>query len=260
MLFHRATRRAIDALPARAPADAQVYFFTRSGYSGLPGLGAYENATLPGDEPTDWSRSAGLAAQAPDMLNRGDRRRVRLRHGHRRLLRRRAARRPRRSCSCAGRSGRRSRRSSACTARSGAGTHVPWTYDAETVRIYRRLSRAAHSRARPLILAPVAARRAHGLAAARPLWLAVPGRPRRGSPGPGVAARPERAGRAGRDGARALASGLLPARVLGRAGDRARRSSGPGSRRVAAPLGRLPYFFRCGTRPFAASGASASDS
>ncbi len=39
-----------------------------------------------------------------------------------------------------------------------------------------------------------------------------------------------------------------------------RRLSGPGSRRVAAPLGRLPYFFRCGTRPFAASGASASDS
>jgi alpha-glucosidase len=35
-----------------------------------------------------------------------------------------------------------------------------------------------------------------------------------------------------------------------------RRLSGPATRRVAAPLARLPYFFRCGTRPFAATRAS----
>ena len=70
VLFHRATRRAIDAYRRAHPRHGDVFFYTRSGYSGLPGSVAYESATWPGDETTDLSRSAGLASQAPDMLNR----------------------------------------------------------------------------------------------------------------------------------------------------------------------------------------------
>ena len=51
-------------------------------------------------------------------------------------------RRPR-SCSSAGPSGRRCRRSSACTASVAAGTHTPWSYDDETVAIYKQLSQPA---------------------------------------------------------------------------------------------------------------------
>ena len=73
-----------------------------------PGSAAYESAQLPGRRDDRLDRSSGLASLTTDMLNRGDRRRVRLHHRHRRLLRRRPVRsRRRRSSSCAGPSGRR---------------------------------------------------------------------------------------------------------------------------------------------------------
>src|SRR5205807_5272441 len=60
-LYHAATRQAVGN---------DVFFFTRSGYSGTPGSAADEGANFPGDETTDWPQSAGLASQTRDMLSR----------------------------------------------------------------------------------------------------------------------------------------------------------------------------------------------
>jgi sulfoquinovosidase len=248
VLFHRATRQAIDSYRARHPRHGDVYFFTRSGYSGLPGSVAYENATWPGDEPTDWSRSAGLAAQAPDMLNRG----IAGAYGFgtdiggyfdvgrtpttKELFLRWAE-------------------WAALTpifrlhGSVAAGTHVPWRYDAQTVRIYRRLSRL-HVAAAPLIarLWRVAART--GTPIARPLWLAAPGDRRAARQdqewllGPNVLVAPVVA-----QGARARTV-YFPRGCWVSPGT-GRRLSGGRSARVAAPLDTLLYFVRCGTEPFA---------
>ena len=86
-------RRAVDAYRRAHPAR-RVFFFTRAGYTGRPGSAAYENANFPGDETTDWSRSAGLAVADARHAQPRHRRRVRLRDRHRRLLRRRPYRRP----------------------------------------------------------------------------------------------------------------------------------------------------------------------
>lgn len=255
VLFHRATRRAIDSYRADHPRRGEAYFFTRSGYSGLPGSVRYENATWPGDEPTDWSRSAGLAAQAPDMLNRG----IGGAYGFgtdiggyfdvgrtpttKELFLRWAE-------------------WAALTpifrlhGSVAAGTHTPWSYDAETVRIYRRLSQL-HEAAAPLIARLWRRAARTGMPIARPLWLALPG--------DRAAARQDQEWMLGPDVlvAPVVDEGARSRRVYLPRGcwvepETGRRLSGPGSRRVAAPLGRLPYFFRCGTRPFAASRASSS--
>jgi sulfoquinovosidase len=253
VLFHRATRHAIDSYLAAHPRHGDVYFFTRSGYSGLPGSVRYENATWPGDEPTDWSRSAGLAAQAPDMLNRG----IAGAYGFgtdiggyfdvgrtpttKELFLRWAE-------------------WAALTpifrlhGSVAAGTHTPWTYDAETVRVYRRLSRL-HIAAAPLIARLWRHAARTGMPIARPLWLAVPGdrsaarQDQEWMLGPHVLVAP-----VVKEGARSRTV-YLP-RGCWVEPETGRRLSGPATRRVAAPLGRLPYFFRCGTRPFAASKAS----
>ena len=213
VLFHRATRRAIDAFLADHPRRGQPYFFTRAGYSGTPGSVAYENATWPGDEPTDWSRSAGLAAQATDMLNRG----IAGAYGFgtdiggyfdvggsptsKELFLRWAE-------------------WAALTpifrlhGSVAAGTHTPWSYDSQTVRIYRRLSRL-HIAALPLVARLWRRAARTGMPIARPLWLAVPGDP--------VAARQDQEWMLGHDvlvapvvvsGARARRV-VLPSRMLG---------------------------------------------
>jgi alpha-glucosidase (family GH31 glycosyl hydrolase) len=257
VLFHRATRQAIERWRARHPGHGEVYFFTRAGYSGLPGSVAYENATWPGDEPTDWSRSAGLAAQAPDMLNRG----IAGAYGFgtdiggyfdvgrtpttKELFLRWAE-------------------WAALTpifrlhGSVAAGTHTPWSYDRQTVRIYRRLSRL-HVAAAPLIarLWRVAART--GMPIARPLWLAAPGDRRAARQdqewllGPSVLVAPVVT-----EGARARRVHFP--RGCWVAPESGRRFRGPRSARVPAPLGTLPYFFRCGTRPFSAAPRRASGS
>jgi alpha-glucosidase (family GH31 glycosyl hydrolase) len=69
ILYHRATRQAIDSFESHHP-HRHIFSFTRSGYSGTPGSAAYEGGNFPGDETTDWTRASGLASQTPDMLNR----------------------------------------------------------------------------------------------------------------------------------------------------------------------------------------------
>jgi alpha-glucosidase (family GH31 glycosyl hydrolase) len=247
VLFHRATREAIDSYLAAHPRRGEPYFFTRAGYSGTPGSVAYENATWPGDEPTDWSRSAGLAAQAPDMLNRG----IAGAYGFgtdiggyfdvgrtpttKELFLRWAE-------------------WAALTpifrlhGSVAAGTHAPWTYDRQTVRIYRRLSRL-HIAASPLIAKLWQRAARTGMPIARPLWLAAPGDP--------AAARQDQEWMLGRNVlvAPVVEAGARSRRVYlprgcWRSPETGRRLTGPGYRRVSAPLDQLPYFFRCGTRPF----------
>ena len=161
-----------------------------------------------------------------------------------------------RSCSCAGPSGRRCRRSSASTARSAPGTHTPWSYDArDRARSTTRSSRL-HLRARPLILrlwrearadrhpadAAAVARRTRRPRAPRAQdqeWLL----------GADVLVAPVVT--RGRD----VAQRLLPARLLAPPGD-GRALRRPARATVAAALDQLPYFFRCGTAPFAAADGS----
>ncbi len=69
VLQHQATRAAVDAYVKLHPGR-EIYFFTRSGYTGRPGAAAYENATFPGDELAEFDPGAGLASIIPDMLNR----------------------------------------------------------------------------------------------------------------------------------------------------------------------------------------------
>ncbi len=69
VLFQRLTREIVEQFEAGHPGR-KILFFTRSGYSGEPGSAPFTNFNFPGDETTDWTHAGGLAAQAPDMLNR----------------------------------------------------------------------------------------------------------------------------------------------------------------------------------------------
>jgi alpha-glucosidase (family GH31 glycosyl hydrolase) len=131
---------------------------------------------------------------------------------------------------------------------AGSGTHAPWTFDAETVRVYRAIS-DLHDRAAPYIRRLWRNATRAGVPPTRPLWLAFPGD----------------AQAAKQDQEWMLGDGVLVAPVVEEgatardvyfpkgcweAGDTGDRYHGPASARVVAPLARLPYFFRCGTRPF----------
>lgn len=57
------------------------------------------------------------------------------------------------------------------------GTHTPWSYDAQTVRVYNALSRL-HLKAVPLIMSLWRQADWTGIPITRPLWLAYPHDPR----------------------------------------------------------------------------------
>ena len=174
--YMRATREEITAYE-HARSGRRLWFFNRAGISGLPGSAAYEGANFPGDEATDFGQAAGLASSAPDMLNRAiggafgfatdiggyydyttppTSKQLFLRwaewaalspvfrlHGSAR-----------------------------------AGTHTPWSYDRQTVNVYRSLSRL-HERAAPLILRLWQEGDRTGMPPTRPLWPSSPGTRRR---------------------------------------------------------------------------------
>ena len=248
ILFHRATARAVDAYRREHPSR-RIFYYTRAGYSGSA---AFEPGNFPGDETTDWTRSSGLASQTTDMLNRA----VGGAYGFttdiggyfdvgpyqattKELFARWAE----------------------WAALSpffrvhgsvAAGTHTPWSYDAETLGIYKAMA-ALHLRARPRLLALWREAERTGVPPTRPLWFEFPGDAR--------AAREEQEWMLGPDvlvapvvdeGASAV-DVYFPSGCW-EAGDTAERYSGPAGIRVQAPLARLPYFFRCGTQPFGAAG------
>jgi sulfoquinovosidase len=250
VLYDRATREAIDAYEKLHP-DRHIFFYTRAGYSGTPGDAAYENANFPGDETTDWTRSSGLASQTTDMLNRA----VGGAYGFstdiggymdvgpypattKELFLRWAE--------WAALSPMFRLHGSAL-----AGTHTPWSYDAQTVQIYERLT-ALHLEARPLILKLWRQADQTGIPITRPLWLAYPSDPQ--------AARQDQEWLLGPDVlvAPVVTEGATSRTVYFPTGcwqrpDTGARYSGPSSATVPAALDQLPYFFHCGTQPFAAS-------
>jgi sulfoquinovosidase len=250
VLYHALTRGILDRYRREHPGRS-FFWYTRAGYSGTPGSPASETSNFPGDETTDWSRSSGLASLTTDMLNRA----VGGAYGFnadiggyfdigpyqpttKELLIRWAE----------------------WSALSpifrlhgsiSAGTHTPWSYDAETVALYKRIS-ALHDRAAVYILRwwKVAART--GVPLTRPLWLAYPSDTE--------AARQDQEWLLGPDvlSAPVVTEGALSRDVYfpkgcWEAGDTGERYSGPRHATVPAPLARLPYFFRCGTQPFGPS-------
>ena len=245
ILYHRATAQAVAAYEREHPGR-HIFWFTRAGYSGSA---AYEPANFPGDETTDWSRSSGLASQTTDMLNRA----VGGAYGFttdiggyfdvgpyqattKELFIRWAE----------------------WAALSpffrvhgsvAAGTHTPWSYDLDTLRIYQAMA-ALHRRAAPLILRLWAQADRNGIPPTRPLWLEFPG--------DAAAAGQDQEWMLGHDVlvAPVVAEGATSRDVYFPAGCWAGtgiRVAGPASRTVAAPLGTLPYFTRCGVDPFAAA-------
>jgi alpha-glucosidase (family GH31 glycosyl hydrolase) len=248
-IYDRTTRHVLDAYE-RAHPGRRIFFFTRAGGLGRPGSAAYEGGNFPGDETTDWTRSSGIASVIPDMLNRA----VGGAFGF--------------STDIGGYLDLNSPattkelflRWAELTALTPffrlhgsllAGTHTPWRYDTETVRIYKRLTRL-HQRAERLILRLWHTGTRTGMPPTRPLWLAAPGDAR--------AAREDQAWMLGNDllVAPVVQQGATSRRVVlprgcwRRAGTGA-ALRGPAVRTVSATLGVLPWFTRCGTRPLASS-------
>ena len=132
-----------------------------------------------------------------------------------------------------------------------AGTHTPWSYDAQTVRVYDRLSRL-HLQAVALIMSLWRRAERTGMPVTRPLWLAYPDdrtawrQDQEWLLGPDVLVAPVVT-----PGATSM-SVYFP-RGCWRAPDHGATYRGPRARNVSAPLTRLPYFLRCGTRPFMVS-------
>lgn len=242
VLYHRATRRFLERYEREHPRRGPIYMFTRAGFTGSAGD---ENANFPGDETTNYSRASGLASLAPDMLNRavgGSFGYTTAIGGYADLL-----------------DGppddelfTRWSEWAALTPffrvhnSANAGTRRPWDFTPATYARWLALARL-HARAVQLMRRLWVAGRRTGIPPVRPLWIEYPG--------------DRRAER--QDQEWLLGSDVLVAPVVER-GAVARdvyfprgcwtgtgvRVRGPRTRRVAAPLGTLPYFLRCGTRPF----------
>jgi alpha-glucosidase (family GH31 glycosyl hydrolase) len=245
VLMHKATREAVRDFEARHP-KRRIFFYNRAGYSGSPGSARFEFANFPGDETTDWSRSSGLASLTPDMLNRG----IGGAYGY--------------TTDIGGffdiPYGPTSKelfiRWAEWAALSpmfrlhgsvAAGTHTPWSFDEQTLAIYKRLS-ALHERAEPLIMRLW--KRAHrtGMPIATPLWLRYPGIAR--------AEAEDQQWMLGRNVlvAPVVSPGAVTVTAFFPPGcwrtSEGERYVGPRSAYVRARLGKLPYFIRCGTHPF----------
>jgi alpha-glucosidase len=249
VLYAQATRAAITAYEQSHPGR-RLWFFTRSGYSGTPGSAAFEGGNFPGDETTDWSQASGLASLAPDMLNRAiggaygygtdiggyydyttppTTKELFLRWAEWAAL-------------------------SPVFRLHGAGltgTHTPWSYDQQTVETYNALS-LLHERAAPLILALWREAEQTGIPPTRPLWLQFPG--------DAQAAAQEQEWMLGDDVlvAPVVTKGATSRQVYFPTGcwqdpQTGLTVRGPRSATVAAPLTVLPFFFACGTHPFAAT-------
>jgi alpha-glucosidase (family GH31 glycosyl hydrolase) len=247
VLYMRATRDAVDAYERSHPGR-KVWFYYAGGYSGTPGSAAYEGGNLPGDEATNWGQASGLASLAPDMLSRtiggaygfttdiGGYYDVTTPPTTKQLFLRWAEWAALSPIFRLHGSGL-------------AGTHTPWSYDRQTVNVYRSLS-LLHERAAPLILRLWQQADRTGIPPTRPLWLEFPGDER--------AAAQQQEWTLGDDVlvAPVVVEGATSRSMYVPSGCWREPDTGlvlHGRRTVSvrAPLTMLPYFFRCGTNPFA---------
>jgi alpha-glucosidase len=248
VLYAQVTRKILDQYGRQHPRRS-FFFYTRAGYTGDPGSAAYENGNFAGDETTDWTRSSGIGSVIPDMLNRA----VGGAYGYSTDI-----------------GGYLDLYTPKPTTKElllrwaelavftpffrlhGSlinGTHTPWRYDAQTVRIYNRLS-LLHERAAHLILSLWRHADRTGIPPTRPLWLAYP--------------KDRQAAR--QDQEWLLGPNLLAAPVITQGATtrsvyfptgcwRSPKTNntirGPQTRTIPAPLTVLPYFVRCATHPLA---------
>jgi alpha-glucosidase (family GH31 glycosyl hydrolase) len=244
VLYAKATRDEITRYE-RAHPGRRLWFFDRAGYSGLPGTSAYDGGNFPGDETTDWTRSSGIASLTTDMLSRavtgaygfgtdiGGYYDLGIAPTTKALFLRWAEWAALSPVFRLHGSGL-------------AGTHTPWSFDSQTVRVYNELGRL-HLRAVPLIMSLWRTADRTGMPVTRPLWLAYPH---------------DRAARH-QDQEWLLGPDVLVAPVVTRGATSrsvyfprgcwrsptGKRYRGPRSTAVKAPLTELPYFVRCGTSP-----------
>ena len=245
-LYHALTARFVRAYERRY--HRRIFWFTRSGYSGRPGSAAYEQSNFPGDETSDWSRSSGLGSLTPDMLNRA----IGGAFGYNTDIGGYAS-----QFTGAPDAELFTRWSEWAALAPFARVHssaqntpkFPWSYGRATYERWRRMM-VLHDRAVPLVRRLWRAGRRTGMPPTRPLWLAYPGDRR--------AARVDQEWLLGPDMlvAPVVVEGARSRRVyLPRGCWRLRGSGrmlhGARSANVPAPLGQLPWFARCGTRPLA---------
>ena len=250
-VYHRVTHDFVKRYERSHPGR-HIFWYTRSGYSGLPGSPAYEMSNFPGDETTDWSRSSGLASLTTDMLNRA----IGGAYGY--------------NADIGGYFdvGPYTKTTKELFLRwaewsalspvfrlhgaAGSGTHAPWTFDDETVRIYNRISDLRIEVA-PLIGRLWRAAARTGVPLTRPLWLEFPGDAEAAKQdqewmlGPDVLVAPVVT-----EGARER--DVYFPRGCWRERDTGAVFRGPAHVVVDAPLDRLPYFFRCGSQPLGPAG------
>jgi alpha-glucosidase len=241
-LYQQVVDQAVTTWEQAHPGRT-TFRYNRAGARGSAG---HEVANFPGDETTDFTVASGLPSQTPDMLNRA----IGGAYGYSTDI-----------------GGYQDELSGTTTGEllirwaewavfspvfrlhgsATKGTHMPWDYDSATLARYEALA-ALRERAAPLIGRLWANSRATGLPLTTPLWLAYPDDP--------VAAAQQQEWLLGKD--------LLTAPVVV-AGATSRTAylpagcwtyqptgasyAGQRSVTVAAPIGTLPWFTRCGTDP-----------
>ncbi len=248
VIWHRVSRQILDQLAHDRHRKEPYWFFTRSGYSGRPGSAAYEMGNFPGDETADWGAASGLRSLAPDMLNRA----VGGAFGY--------------TTDIGGYIDfltgppneelfTRWSEWSALTPyfrvhnSAIAGTRMPWSYGAEALARWKRLA-ALHQSAVPYMRRLWKLGRRTGMPVTRPLWLAAPEAPGASHEG--------QEWLLGEDVlvAPVVVEGAttrevsFPRGCWRQQGVAGALFQGPATATVQAPLGTLPYFFRCGRRPF----------
>ena len=242
VLYHRMTREMEDDLERRF--GRELWWFTRSGFTGSA---RYEMGNFPGDETAEWVGGSGIRSLAPDMLNRA----VGGAFGY--------------STDIGGYLDRfnppadeelwtRWHEWSALTPyfrvhnSQTSGTRMPWSFGDAGYARWEALARL-HERAVPLIRRLWEEGRRTGVPPTRPMWLAFPDDAQAREVdqqwmlGPDVLVAP------------VVDEGATTWPVYFPRGcwehpETGQRFTGPGTRTVDAPLGRLPYFFACGKRPF----------
>lgn len=244
-LFHKTTREVLDEVEKKT--GRKVFFWTRAGYSGRKGSSAYESANFPGDETSDWSRASGIASLTTDMLSR----------------------------SATGSYGFNTDIGGYFDYHVGAadaelftrwsfwaalspvfrvhnsssnGVRMPWFYGDQTLAHWRKAA-DLHLAAAPLIMRLWKEAQETGIPPTRGLWFHYPDDARARSEdqqwmlGPDVIVAP------------VVTQGAVTRQVYLPKGcwqhvDTGREFKGPADVTVPAPLNSLPYFFKCGSKPF----------